>query len=489
MPASGVESFNFFHFSASHFLTEKMNPNNNDDEAVELVLATKENTISVGWFITDGEHSIEEVVRIPFYETVTEGHNFQNADWKDQPVVRQANIKWRDDFSISWMERHMEMTQGFLLVGKAPGLLVLGEPTHERIDLTEEERNWPDPTRTKGYIIPPGCGIIIKKGVWHDFPVSVGPELTVFIINTREVVDALMSMNEPAPMNFGDCFKVRMADKYHSRRLLFPDPRPFVASLGLGSTRNDQQIITNARERHFAREGPFEVNKVLRIPVMKGMGTIHVDSDKMCLLLIDFQNDFMCQGGFGESLGNKPSKLRHIITPTKNVLDSFRRMGLPVIYTREGHRCNLSDVSSSKVGGGTIIGSKGRNGRSMVRGQWGNNIISELEPLLDDSETIIDKPGKGSFYQTDLELVLKNLHVETMIVCGVTTEICVHSTVREASDRGLHCIVLEDCTASYFEKFHRVGIEMISSQGGIFGNISDSKSVIESIESMGRLLN
>jgi nicotinamidase-related amidase len=461
-----------------------MNPNCMD-EVIELVLATKENTKNVGWFITDGDHSIDDEVSIPFYETVKEGHNFQHADWKDQPVVRQASIKWRDDFAISWMERHMEMTQGFLLVGKAPGLLVLGEATHERTDLKEDERCWPDPTRMKGYIIPPGCGIIIKKGVWHDFPVSVGPELTVFIMNTKEVVDALMSMKEPAPMNFGDCYKVRMADRYHNRKLLFPNPQPFVASLALSarrSLRNDYSLVACDRAQ------PAEVKNELRIP-LRPMGTMHVACDKVCLLLIDFQNDFLCRDGFGESLGNEPSKLRHIIFPTTRVLTSFRQKGLPVIFTREGHRSNLSDVSSAKVGCGTLIGSRGRYGRSMVRGQWGNDVISELKPLSDGSETIIDKPGKGSFYQTDLELVLKNLHVDTLIICGVTTEICVHSTVREASDRGFKCIVLEDCTASYFEEFHRVGLDMISAQGGILGSISDSTSVSESIESIESMIN
>jgi nicotinamidase-related amidase len=100
---------------------------------------------------------------------------------------------------------------------------------------------------------------------------------------------------------------------------------------------------------------------------------------------------------------------------------------------------------------------------------------------LDDSETIINKPGKGAFYQTDLELVLRNANIDTLIVCGVTTEVCVHSTVREANDRGIQCIVLEDCTASYIDSFHKVGIEMISAQGGILGKVSDSKSIIEAL--------
>mmetsp|Transcript_33795 Transcript_33795/g.71052 ORF Transcript_33795/g.71052 Transcript_33795/m.71052 type:complete len:584 (-) Transcript_33795:82-1833(-) len=209
-----------------------LDDDDDDDECIELVLATKDNTKHVGWLISDGEHAIGKEHSIPFYDTVKEGANFVGTDWKDQAVVRQAKIGWRDDLTISWMERHMQMTQGFLLIGKAPGLLVLGEPTHDRDDLTDDEKAWPDWSRTKGYILPAGCGIIIKKGTWHDFPVSVGPELTTFVINTKEVIDALMSMKEPAPMDFGDCYKVRLADRGDGRRV-FPDPRPFVKSLGL----------------------------------------------------------------------------------------------------------------------------------------------------------------------------------------------------------------------------------------------------------------
>lgn len=753
-------------------------------ECLELVVATKENTKDVGWLVTDGEHSIEEECKIPFYETVREGANFTDADWKDQPVVRQAKISWRDDMSISWMERHMEMTQGFMLVGKAPGLLILGEPTHDRQDLTEEERCTPDVTRMKGYIVQPGCGIIIKKGTWHDFPMSVGPELTVFIINTKEVVDALTSMKEPAPMDFGDCYKIRMDEK----KLRFPDPRSFVASRGLldgvaskllrsdtmstyqslednlplelapygqGMTRvevgtwggshankvwvvpivnvesfnphtfgpsiqphlnktqpelanqgwrnygnkrglkrlgqmfgqhgipctavvssdlvddaevmsllhqlkkdnqweigahgannsnaghadlpvqEESDIISRSLERLgvFDVEGPktwltpgfsvtsltpkllseagvetlldfvdddvpfklvgdeatsepltclpysmetndfslvltrnlspreyaaaleshisqlaeesrdsetptvvclgmhtfvagtpahvYELNKVLgRLKTqgnikwasaqevthiikkgeaitpptttsadsatlcvqVKPTATLNINRDRVGLILIDFQNDFVSPNGFGEHLGNDTAKLRRAIEPTRKVLEVFRKKGLPVIHTREGHRPNLSDVTSLKAGDGTLIGSEGPNGRSMVRGQWGNAIISELEPL--SHETVIDKPGKGAFYQTDLELVLRNSNIDTLIVCGVTTEVCVHATVREANDRGFNCIVLEDCTASYFDEFHSVGIQMVCAQGGILGKVSDSKSVIDDLESI-----
>ena len=118
-------------------------------------------------------------------------------------------------------------------------------------------------------------------------------------------------------------------------------------------------------------------------------------------------------------------------------------------------------------------------GRSLVRGEWGSKFVSGLEPL--EHETVIDKSGKSALYQTDLELVLRNANVHTLIVCGVTTEICVHSTVRDATDRGIKCIVLKDCTASYFDSFHQVGIEMISAQGGIFGSVSESKTVIDAL--------
>ena len=783
------------------------------DHFVELVLATKENTKDVGWLITDGEDAVEAEINIPFYDTVTEGGNFEEADWKDQPVVRQAKIKWRDDNGISWMERHMEMTQGFILVGESPGLMILGEPTHDREDLSENERCFPDIKRMKGYLIPAGCGMIIKKGTWHDFPLSVGPDVTVFIINTREVVEALGSMKEAAPMDFGDCYKIRTTEALQNTQLRFPDPRPLAKSLGLvnqhahlnsesigpqiggknimltshveecseswsiygkdmkrveagkwgGSHANDvwvvpivnverfnpsvfgpsvqphlnkshpeianqgwrdygnkrgldrmgrmfkkhgirctavvssdlvedndvmaqlqylnkidgweigahgannsnaghaglatteeassisncierlgvafggdkpktwltpgfsvskstPKLLSNAgletlldfvdddvpftlvhgnaevtsdeaeqlassivclpysmetndfslvlsrhlspREYAFALEShilqlaqesresgiptvvclgmhtfvsgtPAAVNELdkmlsrlkcesnitwatsqdLSICVRKGekdlipsqnlvsmlpntMPTDLLSDHKVCmqampaatsqagkfgLILIDFQNDFLRPGGFGERLGNDTSSLQHVIEPTKEVLSCARLAGLTVIHTREGHRPNLSDLTSLKANNCSAIGLEGEKGRMMVRGDWGNNIVSELKPLSDGSEIVIDKPGKSAFYQTDLELVLKNSGIDTLIVCGVTTEVCVHSTVRDANDRGIKCIVLEDCTASYFNEFHKVGLEMIAAQGGIFGTVSNSRTIIDSM--------
>jgi nicotinamidase-related amidase len=185
----------------------------------------------------------------------------------------------------------------------------------------------------------------------------------------------------------------------------------------------------------------------------------------MAVLAIDYQNDFLSPGGFGEALGNDPLKLRHIIEPTRNLLDFARSKGIHVIYTCEGHRSNLADLTPLKAS---------KCATQSIRGQWGNEIIPELTPR--ENDTIIDKPGKGAFYSSDLELVLQNLSVDTLLVCGVTTEICVHSTVREANDRGFQCIVMRDCTASYFEDFHSVGLAMIEAQNGILGTVTDSKS-------------
>ena len=206
---------------------------------------------------------------------------------------------------------------------------------------------------------------------------------------------------------------------------------------------------------------------------------LQVDCSRLGLILIDFQNDFMSPDGFGQKLGNDVTKLDHSIAPTSNVLTAARSAGLTVIHTRECHRSNLADLTTLKAAGCSSIGKENGGGRIMVRGEWGSKFIHELKPLED--ETVIDKPGKGSFYQTDLDLVLRNANIDTMIVCGVTTEVCVHTTVREAADRGIKCIVLDDCTASYFDEFHEVGIKMISAQGGIFGSVSNSKAVIDAL--------
>ncbi len=201
------------------------------------------------------------------------------------------------------------------------------------------------------------------------------------------------------------------------------------------------------------------------------------------LLMIDMQRDFLEPGGFGEMLGNDVSHLRSAIQPCKTVLETAREAGLFVVHTREGHRPDLSDAPPSKIARGRLecgIGDPGPMGRVLVRGEHGHDIIPELYPAA--GEPIIDKPGKGSFYDTDLLLILRNRHVHTLVVCGVTTEVCVHTTVREANDRGFECIVPADCVGSYFPEFQRVALEMIKAQGGIFGWVTTSDKIVSALQ-------
>ena len=179
--------------------------------------------------------------------------------------------------------------------------------------------------------------------------------------------------------------------------------------------------------------------------------TLVVEFDHAALIIIDMQRDFLEPGGFGETLGNDVSLLQAAVAPLRKVLDAARSARMLVIHTREGHRPDLSDAPRHKVERGEPslrIGAPGPMGRILVRGEPGHDIIPELYPA--GGEPVIDKPGKGAFYQTDLELMLKNREIDTLFVCGVTTEVCVNTTVREANDRGFRCIVLSDCCASYF---------------------------------------
>jgi len=200
------------------------------------------------------------------------------------------------------------------------------------------------------------------------------------------------------------------------------------------------------------------------------------------LLIIDMQRDFLQPGGFGESLGNDVSRLQVAIPSCNSLLNTARKNHMLVIHTREGHRADLSDVPPAKLARGspsTRIGAMGPMGRILIRGEFGHDIISELAPL--PGEPIIDKPGKGSFYATDLQLILQNHRIDTLIVCGVTTEVCVHTTVREANDRGFKCIVPRDACASYFLEFHEVALRMIKAQGGIFGWVTDAALLVAAI--------
>ncbi|GLK86539.1 hypothetical protein GCM10017653_46090 [Ancylobacter defluvii] len=206
------------------------------------------------------------------------------------------------------------------------------------------------------------------------------------------------------------------------------------------------------------------------------------DPARTALVIIDMQRDFLEPGGFGETLGNDVSLLQAAVEPCKNALAAAREAGMLIVHTREGHRPDMADAPPAKVERGeptTRIGCAGPMGRILIRGEAGHDIIAELYPI--EGEPVLDKPGKGAFYQTDLELMLKNRGIDTLLVCGVTTEVCVHTTIREGNDRGYRCVALSDCCASYFPEFHRVGLDMIKAQGGIFGWVSDSTAFIAAL--------
>ncbi len=207
------------------------------------------------------------------------------------------------------------------------------------------------------------------------------------------------------------------------------------------------------------------------------------DPATLALIIIDMQRDFVEPGGFGEALGNDVSLLRKAIPPTKRLLAAARKAGVYVIHTREGHRADLADLWPAKKARGrnkTTIGDRGPMGRILVRGEYGHDIIDELKPIA--GEPIVDKPGKGAFYATDLSELLSARGIRQLIVCGVTTEVCVNTTVREANDRGYDSLVLEDCVASYFPEFQDAALKMIKAQGGIFGWVSSSDKVIPVLE-------
>ena len=163
------------------------------------------------------------------------------------------------------------------------------------------------------------------------------------------------------------------------------------------------------------------------------------------------------------------------------MLEAARQAGLLIVHTREGHRADLSNCPAAKLtrGGKTFIGQQGSMGRILIQGEPGHDIIPELYPLL--GEPIIDKPGKGAFYATDLHLILQARGIKSLIICGVTTEVCVQTTAREANDRGYEVLIPEDCCASYFPEFHRAALEMIKAQGAIVGWVSDADAVINAL--------
>lgn len=201
------------------------------------------------------------------------------------------------------------------------------------------------------------------------------------------------------------------------------------------------------------------------------------DLDKTALLIIDMQRDFCARGGFGEALGNDVTPTMSIVPTVKKILDTAREAGMFVIHTREGHRPDMTDCPPAKLRRSKAIGQDGPMGRILIRGEVGHDIVEELTPL--DGEPIIDKPGKGSFYKTDLELILQNRGIESLIVCGVTTHVCVHTTIREANDRGYECLMMEDGTAAFDQRDQEASIRMINQQGGIFGWTTTSDELLK----------
>ena len=209
---------------------------------------------------------------------------------------------------------------------------------------------------------------------------------------------------------------------------------------------------------------------------------VEVDLDRLAVIIIDMQKDFLYKGGYGESLGNDPMVLQRTIKPVQALLQQARTLKVHIVHTREGHLPDLSDCPETKLlrwPKGRRIGDVGPMGRILVRGEPGHAIIDEVAPL--PGETVIDKPGKDAFYKTDLEASLRMWNVRDILFAGVTTDVCCSASISAANDRGFNGVVLSDCMAAYDPKRHEATLDVISAQGGIFGWVSDSQSVFAAL--------
>ncbi|OAN35765.1 cysteine hydrolase family protein [Mycolicibacterium iranicum] len=225
------------------------------------------------------------------------------------------------------------------------------------------------------------------------------------------------------------------------------------------------------------------MNHIVEVPAEPS--SFRLVRDSTALVVIDMQRDFLLPGGFGESLGNDVDQLLKVVPPLAALIAAARAAGIMVVHTREGHQPDLSDCPPAKLNRGAPskrIGDPGKYGRILIRGEYGHDIVDELAPI--DGEVVIDKPGKGAFYATELSDLLTEAGITQLLVTGVTTEVCVHTTTREANDRGYECLVVSDCVGSYFPEFQRVGLEMIKAQGGIFGWVADTSAVIPALSKL-----